>query len=123
MRLLDAIPEEAKEYLRLVSVRARYPGRHIFSARIAADAVLGHEVRVGPRTEILSGVHIGDYSYINDGTMVGSGTIGKYCSIGFYVNIGLHEHPLDYLSTSSRTYGARNIFGVPPFADEFPRPP
>jgi acetyltransferase-like isoleucine patch superfamily enzyme len=74
-------------------------------------------VQIGPN------VSIGGYSYVNDGTLIGSGTIGKFCSIAYYCEIGMHEHPLDYVSTSPFLYGTQNIFATAECWDDFRSPP
>ncbi|HEY4760282.1 MAG TPA: CatB-related O-acetyltransferase [Thermoguttaceae bacterium] len=73
--------------------------------------------------QIGANVSIGDYSYVNDGTLIGSGTIGKFCSIGYYCEIGMHEHPIDYISTSPFVYGSINIFDEKCIWDDFRSPP
>lgn len=123
MRPSNLVPASLKSLIRLLRLRARFPGRAIYSSLIAPSAQLGQGVRVAPGVQLGPGVAIGDYSYVNDGTVVGSGTIGRFCSLGYYCGIGMHEHPLDFLSTSPLLYGGRNIFRAEPIWDDFPRPP
>ena len=75
------------------------------------------DVEIGP------GVMIGDYSYVNAGTIIASGKIGKYCSIGYLCQIGMPTHPVSRLSTSPKTYGGDNIFGLPNSWDDYAAPP
>jgi virginiamycin A acetyltransferase len=123
MRLTELLPASLREHLKLLVLRLRNPGRHIYSSRIATDATLGKECRVGCDVQIGAGVALGDYSYISDGTVVGSGTIGNFCSIGYFTTIGLEEHPTDFVSTSPFVYGTRNVLGIPSVWNDFPHPP
>lgn len=75
-------------------------------------------MRIGRGCSLLQSVQLGNdvcidnYSYVNYGTLISSGVIGKFTSIGPYCMIGLPDHPLTFLSTSPRTYGAENVLGV-----------
>jgi virginiamycin A acetyltransferase len=119
----DFIPEGLKSYLRLIRTRFRYPGRDINTCIVHPTVQLGVGCRLATGVQIGRNVHIGDYSYANEGTVIGSGNIGKYCSIGYYCEIGLHEHPMEYISTSPFLYGSRNIFDEKSNWDDFRSPP
>jgi acetyltransferase-like isoleucine patch superfamily enzyme len=119
MTLLDLVPRSLKAYLRLLLLRLRHPGRAIFSHIIAPSVRIGAFCRIGNLVQLGPSVVVGDYTYVNDGTCVASGRIGRFSSIGYYSNIGMHEHPLDFVSTSPFTYGRRNVFGVSPFWNDF----
>lgn len=113
------VPDEIKNWVKLFQLRWKFPGRRIYTPYIGAGVQLGHECLVSRDVEIAPGVEIGDYSYVNAGTVIASGKIGKFCSIGYFCQIGMPDHPLEYVSTSPRTYGSRNVFGVPAFWDDF----
>lgn len=123
MRVLDYVPEVFKQYVKLVRLRRKFPGCIIGTHMIAENAVLGMKCTIARDVEISAHVSIGDHSYINAGTILASGSVGKFCSIGYYCQIGMPEHPIDYLSTSPRTYGSRNIFGIPSLWDDYSAPP
>ncbi len=123
LRVLDFVPEVLKEYVKLTFLRMRYRNCRIGTFRIGKNANLGRECLLSRDVEIGYNVRIGDFTYVNAGSIVASGTIGKFCSIGYFCQIGMPEHPTGYLSTSPRTYGSRNIFGVPAFWDDYPAPP
>lgn len=73
--------------------------------------------------DIRNGVEIGDYSYVSPNTVIASGVIGKFSSIGYNCQIGMFEHPIDYISTSPKVYGAKNVFGFEETWDEIKSPP
>ena len=106
----DLIPFSIKSFLHLQRARWRYPDRKIYTPYVHHSAKLGISCRLNRDVQIGSNVSIGDYTYINDGTLIGSGSIGKFCSIAYHCEIGMHEHPLDYISTSPFLYGSNNIF-------------
>jgi len=60
---------------------------------------------------------------VNKGSIIASGSVGKFCSIGYYCQIGLPEHPLEFVSTSPKTYGRRNVFGKPCIWNDYECPP
>ena len=122
-RILDYAPPAIKQYIRLLQSRRRFPNCRIDSHLISVKAILGFECMVARDVELGPNVTIGDYSYVNAGTIIASGQVGKFCSIGYYCQIGMPDHPVDYLSTSPRTYGGRNIFNIPSFWDDYPSPP
>jgi acetyltransferase-like isoleucine patch superfamily enzyme len=43
---------------------------------------------------------------------IGNVDIGRYCSIAYGVNIGMFEHPVDWLSTSTRQYLSGHVNGA-----------
>lgn len=123
MRALDYFPDALKDFLQVLRLRARYPGRDIYSRKIAPDVRLGRGCRIAHDVQLGPGVALGDYTYVNDGTVIGSGSAGRFCSIGYYCNIGLHAHPLDFVSTSPFLHGAGNLLDVPSFWNDFSAPP
>ncbi len=123
MRFKDTIPDFIKDYIYLSRLRLKYPGRIIRSAAIGKNVDLGLPCAISRGTQIGDNVAIGDYSYVNDGTVIGSGKLGKFCSIGYFCQIGVQEHPTQYLSTSPHTYGAKNIFRMQNFWNDFNAPP
>lgn len=104
------IPYCIKYHIRILRLRLRYPGRKINSHFINDKVILGKPCVIHRDVEIAGGVQIGDYSYVNTGTIIVSGSIGKFCSIGYFCQIGVHEHPLDFMSTSPLIYSGENIF-------------
>jgi acetyltransferase-like isoleucine patch superfamily enzyme len=123
MRFVDLLPGPLERALRLLRLRLRFPGRTIRSPDVASSVTLGRGCRINAGVQLGPGVSVGDFTYVNDGTVVGSGTIGRFCSIGYACGIGMHEHPLEFLSTSPHLYGGRNLFGAKATWDDFPRPP
>ena len=123
VRWLDYVPEGVKAYVKLLAARRRYPGCRILSPLILPGAKLGVGCVIAGNVAIGSRVSVGDHSYINSGSIVASGSIGKFCSIGYLAQIGLPNHPVDFISTSPRTYGAMNMFGSAAFWNDYPAPP
>ncbi len=122
-RLLNYVPEGLKEHVKLLAIRRRYPDCDIGSHLILPTVKLGRRCMIPRQVVISDGVTIGDYSYVNSGAVIASGSIGKFCSIGYSVQIGLPSHPAGYISTSPRTYGSENIFGVPMYWNDYSAPP
>lgn len=107
-------------------LREAYPGRELLTHRIGQGARIGIGCYAGPDSEIGEKAELGDYSYLNRGTIFMSGTIGRFCSVGYYCEIGLYQHPLEYVSTSSKLYGGWGVLSSRPEDkefDEFPDPP
>ncbi len=123
MAIKDYIPETLKEYIKLMQVRRRYPDAKIHTPHVASTAKINHECLLSSRVYIGDDVEIGEYSYVNMGTYIASGKVGKFCSIGYSVQIGMPEHPTNYLSTSPRLFGGKNIFGFPTAWDDYQSPP
>src|SRR5690349_2324055 len=123
MRILEYIPQGWKQYIKLLRLRQRYPNCIIESHLVADSVSMGMNCTIARDVELGDHVSIGENSYVNAGTVIGSGTIGKYCSIGYSCQIGMPEHPVSYLSTSPRTYGRKNIFGAPPYWNDYASPP
>jgi virginiamycin A acetyltransferase len=111
MRLHQMAPDALKDYIRLLLSRRRYPSCNIGTPYISRDVVLGEGCSLSRMVELGPGVKIGDGSYVNSGTIIASGRVGRFCSIGSNCQIGMADHPLEFLSTSPRLYGPRNIFG------------
>jgi len=122
-RLLNYVPEGLKAYVKLLAIRRRYPDCAIGSHMILPTVKLGRGCMIARQVEISHGVMIDDYSYVNAGTIIASGSIGKFCSIGYFAQIGLPSHPSGFISTSPRTYGSDNVFGVPMYWTDYQAPP
>lgn len=123
MRMLDLVPVELKQYIKLLRLKQRYPTCNIQSPLVSDKAVLGVRCSILRDVEIAASVSVGDYSYINAGTIVASGTIGKFCAVGYHCQIGMPTHPTDFISVSPRIYGQRNVLQVAPFWNDYPSPP
>lgn len=104
LRPIDILPRFLVDYVLILCLRRKYPGRRIETPSIGRRAVLGYGCVIGRGSVIGGNASIGDYSYVNAGAMIGSGRIGKFCSIAYYCQIGMSEHPLSLLSTSPRVY-------------------
>lgn len=117
------IPYCLRQHIRLVRLRLRYPGRKINSHLINDNVLLGNHCVIHRDVEIISGTQIGDYSYVNAGSIIVSGIIGKFCSIGYFCQIGVHEHPIDFMSTSPFLYGKENILKAETSWDDIYSPP
>ena len=123
MHLYKLVPDAVKDYIRILQIRRKYPGRNIGTPYISPDAVLGDGCSLSRLVELGPGVTIGDWSYINSGTIVASGRIGRFCSIGSYSQIGMADHPIEFLSTSPLLYGPRNVFGDGSHWEHYGAPP
>jgi acetyltransferase-like isoleucine patch superfamily enzyme len=123
MRLHHYLPDSLINYIKLLRVRSRYPKCEIWSHLVAPNVKLGFDCTIAREVELAPNVSIGDYSYVNTGTIIASGQIGKFCSIGYFCQIGMPDHPVNFLSTSPRTYGQCNIFGLPVLWDDYSVPP
>ena len=116
-------PNVVRHELRLLYLRLKYPGRAIGSSQIDLTVRLGTPCRIEMGVELGAGVQIGDFSYVNQGTAIACGSVGNFCSIGYYCQIGMHEHPIDYLSTSPYLYGKESLFQRQPLWDDRAAPP
>ncbi len=123
MSLKELLPRGLVDYFRVQSSRRRFPGNNIHTPFIRPSASIGKSCSFARDVEIGDNVQIGDYTYVNAGSIIASGVIGRFNSIGYRVQIGMAEHPTDFVSTSPRTYGSRNIFGHPVQWDDFQSPP
>ena len=107
-------------------LQKEYPGRELLTHRIGDGARIGAGCYAGPDSEIGERAELGDYSYLNRGAIFMSGTIGRFCSVGYYCEIGLYQHPLEFVSTSSKLYGGWGVLSSRQLVrnfDEFPDPP
>ncbi len=62
-----------------------------------------------------SHISVGAFTVLTDSRYegyIGNVDIGRYCSIAYGVNIGMFEHPVDWLSTSSRQYLSGHVKGA-----------
>lgn len=121
--LKEFVPEGLKHDLKLIAAKLRHPGCFIASPHIGRRVALGRGCSILAGAQIVDGVSIGDYSYVNFGTIFASGTAGKFCSIGPYAIIGMPEHPTSYLSTSPKLYGNFNLFEMPSAWHDYPISP
>jgi len=122
-KISNAVPTFIKDYIKMIYLQLKYPGRQICSPMISRSAQLGIDCSIAREVELGPKVCIGDYTYVNAGTIIASGVIGKFCSIGYFCQIGMPTHPKSRLSTSPRTYGKGNIFGLPNTWDDYASPP
>lgn len=121
MSILKWIPKSIK--LKIINTynKKKYPKRRISnSATIGSNVKLGFPCNINNNVLLSNGVEIGNFSYVNDFTMIGANVkVGSFCSIAYNCQIGMHEHPIQYVSTSPFIYGKKNIFKEPVFWDEF----
>lgn len=64
-----------------------------------------------------SHISVGAFTVLTDSRYegyIGNVDIGRYCSIAYGVNIGMFEHPVDWLSTSTRQYLPGHVQGAKP---------
>ncbi len=80
----------------------------IKSLNVSKDILLGENVRIGKKAIVMSGVKIGNYSYLNTqfgNTFIDSNVvIGNYTSIGPNVCIALGNHNYSFISTHPFLY-------------------
>ncbi|MFZ7121510.1 MAG: CatB-related O-acetyltransferase [Eubacteriaceae bacterium] len=119
MKINKIVPGFIKEYILLMKLRVRFPNCKIYSYLIGSSSKIGNKVIIMHNSVIHNNCIIEDYSYINTNTVVGYAHIGKFCSIGCNCQIGIHNHPINYVSTSPYTYGKDNIFDEPSFYEDF----
>lgn len=79
--------------------------KNLFNKRISNLAMVFDDCKIAPLGTVylqsrISGVEMGNYSYIGRGTIIHNTTIGKFCSISDFCVIGLPGHSTNTLSTS-----------------------
>jgi len=119
----EFVPEGLKNYLRLVAAKLRNPHCFVGSPLLGEKVTLGRGCSISRGAQVLNGVRLGDFSYVNCGAIVASGELGRFCSVGPYTIIGMPNHPVNFLSTSPRLYGPQNVLGVPSDWNDFSDPP
>src|SRR5574344_501583 len=81
------------------------------------DVRLETPCKVSRSVNLKGTVHLGAFSDFNDARpdgYVGNVIVGRYSSIAYGVNIGMFEHPVDWLSVSTRQYNSTLLPGVRP---------
>lgn len=79
--------------------------RYFFNKNISNLSLVHIDCNIAPHGVVylqsrITGVALGDYSYIGRGTIIHNTTIGKFCSISDFCVIGLPGHNLNTISTS-----------------------
>jgi virginiamycin A acetyltransferase len=120
---LRLLPDAAVDAARVIANRVRFADSTIDAAFISRGVRIGAGCTVSREVQLGRGVSLGDHTYVNWGALISSGRVGSYCSIGYRSQIGMAEHPTDFLSTSPRTFGERNVFGARASWNDFPAPP
>ena len=87
--------------------------RHLFNNKVSNLALVFEDCSISKYGAVymyarLSGVELGDYSYIGKSTIIHNTKIGKFCSISDDCVIGLPGHSLSTISTSSLFSGVNN---------------
>lgn len=87
--------------------------KNLFNKRISNLAMVFDDCKIAPLGTVylqarISGVEMGNYSYIGRGTIIHNTTIGKFCSISDFCVIGLPGHSTNTLSTSPLFSGIHN---------------
>lgn len=85
--------------------------------RIGQEVVLEAPCTVSAACNLKSHVSIGAFTVLTNSRKegyIGNVDIGRYCSIAYGVNIGMFEHPVDWLSTTTRQYLAGHVYGARP---------
>lgn len=88
-------------------------GKSLFNKKISNLSLVHENCCISRQAVVymqarLSGVTLGDYSYIGRGTIIHNTSIGKFCSISDFCVIGLPGHSLNTISTSSIFSGINN---------------
>lgn len=87
--------------------------KSLFNKKISSLSLVHENCIISPNAVVymqarLSGVMLGDYSYIGRGTIIHDTTIGKFCSISDFCVIGLPGHNMNTISTSCLFSGVNN---------------
>ena len=80
-------------------------GKSLFKKKISNLSLVHENCQISPLAVVymqarLSGVTLGDYSYIGRGTIIHNTDIGKFCSISDFCVIGLPGHSINTISSS-----------------------
>lgn len=79
---------------------------------LGSDVELEPPCVVSRACNLKSHFRLGAFSVMTDSRAegyIGNVEIGRYCSIAYGVNIGMFEHPVNWLSTSTRQYMAGHV--------------
>ena len=79
--------------------------RNLLNKNISNLSMVYEDCEIAPHGVVylqsrLSGVALGDYSYIGRGTIIHNARIGKFCSISDFCVIGLPGHNINTISSS-----------------------
>lgn len=86
---------------------------------VGSDIALESPCVVSRACNLKTHFRLGAFSVMTDSRAegyVGNVEIGRYSSIAYGVNIGMFEHPVNWLSTSTRQYMANHVGGSRPVA-------
>ena len=85
--------------------------------RFGPDVSLEAPCTISAACNLKSHVSIGAFTVLTSSRSegyIGNVDIGRYCSIAYGVNIGMFEHPVDWLSTTTRQYLPSHVHGAKP---------
>lgn len=87
--------------------------KSLFNKKISNLSLVHENCCISPQAVVymqarLSGVTIGDYSYIGRGSIIHNTIIGKFCSISDFCVIGLPGHSMKTISSSPIFSGVHN---------------
>lgn len=116
------IPQSFKQYISVVKNRLKYRQVNIDTPYIGENVIIEEGCSINRDVIIMNNCSVDKYSYINFGSKIGYAQIGKFCSIGNNCEIGMHSHPINYISTSPRVYGKKNILNITSKYNEFKDP-
>jgi acetyltransferase-like isoleucine patch superfamily enzyme len=83
--------------------------------KIGRDISLEAPCVISRACNLKSHVSVGAFTVLTDSRYegyIGNVDIGRYCSIAYGVNIGMFEHPVDWLSSSTRQYLSGHVNGA-----------
>ena len=83
--------------------------------KIGRDISLEAPCVISRACNLKSHVSVGAFTVLTDSRYegyIGNVDIGRYCSIAYGVNIGMFEHPVEWLSTSTRQYLSGHVHGA-----------
>lgn len=83
--------------------------------KIGRDISLEAPCVISRACNLKSHVSVGAFTVLTDSRYegyIGNVDIGRYCSIAYGVNIGMFEHPVDWLSSSTRQYLSGHVHGA-----------
>ena len=83
--------------------------------KIGRDVSLEAPCVISRACNLKSHVSVGAFTVLTDSRYegyIGNVDIGRYCSIAYGVNIGMFEHPVEWLSTSTRQYLSGHVHGA-----------
>lgn len=83
--------------------------------KVGGEVSLESPCVVSRACNLKSHISVGAFTVLTDSRYegyIGNVDIGRYCSIAYGVNIGMFEHPVDWLSTSTRQYLSGHVNGA-----------